>query len=182
MYDNIEDAIAHPHKYSINGKNYLLVEFPNQSISHQMNEIFFQLSLAGLTSIITHPERNSVLTRNPERMAEWIRSGCYVQITAGSLQGRFGKTAQQISEALLKKNWVHFIATDAHNVTFRPPRLREAFDLVANQYGEETARRLCVDNPKAAFYGEPMPPQPEPAGLYSDEKRSSSFLGKIFSR
>ena len=181
MYDNIEDAVAHPEKYSINGKNYLLVEFPNQSISHHMTEIFFQLSLAGLTSIITHPERNPVLVRTPERLAEWIRAGCYVQVTAASLTGRFGKTAQQVSHRMLSQNWVHFVATDAHDLASRPPKLREAYDLIAGKYGAETAQRLCVDNPRAAFYGEPMPPQPEPEGIYSESRKASvGFFSRIF--
>lgn len=183
MYDNIQDAIAHPTKYSINGKNYLLVEFPEQSIVHNMTEIFFQLGLAGLTSIITHPERNPILVRDPKRLAEWIRAGCYVQITAASLTGRFGKMAQQLSHKLLSQNWVHFLATDAHNVTSRPPKLREAYDLVAQQYGRETAERLCVANPHAAFFGEAMPPQPEPEGLYGDApKKSLSFFNRILGR
>jgi protein-tyrosine phosphatase len=183
MYDNIEDAIAHPPKFSINGKGYLLVEFPNHAISRNMTETFFRLNLAGLTSIITHPERNPVLVRHPERLAEWIRSGCYVQITAASLTGRFGKTAQELSYGLLDRNWVHFIATDAHDVTSRPPKLREAYELIAKKYGEETAERLCVENPRAAFYGDPMPHQPEPEGVYPEEgQRSSGFFGKIFGR
>jgi protein-tyrosine phosphatase len=182
MYDNIEDAIVHPAKYSINGGHYLLVEFPNQSISRNMTDIFFRLGLAGLTSIITHPERNPVLAQQPERLAEWIRAGCYVQITAASLTGRFGRTAQQISHILLGRNWVHFIATDAHDVDSRPPKLREAYDLVSEKYGQETAQRLCLENPHAAFYGGVMPPQPEPEDLYPDEapKRSPGLLSRIF--
>lgn len=183
MYDNIEDATVHPSRYSINGKNYLLVEFPNHSISPSMTEIFFRLGLAGLTSIITHPERNPVVVRHPERLAEWIRNGCYVQITAASLDGRFGKTAQQVSHDLLRQNWVHFIATDAHDVTSRPPKLRKAYDTVAMRYGVETAERLCVTNPHAAFYGEPMPPQPEPEGLYpEDTQKAPGLLSRLFGR
>ena len=40
-----------------------------------MKEIFFRLSMAGFTSIITHPERNPVLARHPEKMADWLRPG-----------------------------------------------------------------------------------------------------------
>src|SRR6201994_4664814 len=182
MYDNIEDAIAHPSKFSINGKNYLLVEFPDHSISPNMKDIFFRLGLAGLTSIITHPERNPILARHPEKMTEWLRSGCYIQITAASLTGRFGKVAQRVSHELLRRNWVHFLATDAHDLTSRPPMLRDAYLLVADKYGTETADRLCKHNPRAAYFGEPMPPQPEPEGLNPelDPKQSSRLLSKMF--
>jgi protein-tyrosine phosphatase len=182
MFDNIEDAIANPAKFSINGKQYLLVEFPDHGISQNMKEIFFRLGMAGLTSIITHPERNPVLARYPERMADWLRAGCLIQITAASLTGRFGKIAQRVSHELLRRNWVNFIATDAHDLTSRPPMLRDAYELVADKYGVETADRLCLHNPHAAFFGENMPPQPEPDGLHSelDPKHSSGLLNKMF--
>ncbi len=182
MFDNIEDAVANPAKYSINGKNYLLVEFPDHSISQNMKEIFFRLTMAGLTSIITHPERNPVLARHPEKMADWLRAGCYIQITAASLTGRFGKIAQRVSHELLRRNWVNFIATDAHDLTSRPPMLRDAYKLVSEKYGVETADRLCLHNPRAAYFGEAMPPQPEPEGLHPelDPKQSSGLLSKMF--
>src|ERR1700735_3424958 len=182
MFDNIEDAIANPAKYSINGKQYLLVEFPEHAISQNMKEIFFRLSMAGLVSIITHPERNPLLARHPERMADWLRAGCLIQITAASLTGRFGKIAQRVSHELLRRNWVNFIATDAHDLTSRPPMLRDAYELVADKYGAETAERLCVLNPRAAFFGEPMPSQPEPEGLHPElePKPSSGLIGKMF--
>ncbi|HTZ57155.1 MAG TPA: CpsB/CapC family capsule biosynthesis tyrosine phosphatase [Acidobacteriaceae bacterium] len=182
MYDNIEDAIANPSKYSINGKQYLLVEFPEHSISPNMREIFFRLGMAGLTSIITHPERNPVLARHPEKMTDWLRSGCYIQITAASLTGRFGKVAQKVAHELLRRNWVHFIATDAHDLTSRPPMLRDTYQLVAEKYGVETADRLCKDNPRAAYYGENLPPQPEMEGIHpeAEAKQSSGLLNKMF--
>jgi protein-tyrosine phosphatase len=182
MFDNIEDAIANPAKYSINGKQYLLVEFPEHAISQNMKEIFFRLSMAGLTSIITHPERNPLLARHPERMAEWLRAGCYIQITAASLTGRFGKAAQKVSHELLRRNWVNFIATDAHDLTSRPPMLREAYKLVADKYGVETAARLCLHNPRAVYNGEPLPPQPDPEGLNPEleTKSSPGLISKMF--
>src|ERR1700729_2551988 len=147
-----------------------------------IEEIFFRLGMAGLTSIITHPERNPLLARHPERMAEWLRAGCLVQITAASLTGRFGKVAQRVSHELLRRNWVNFIATDAHDLTSRPPMLRDAYQLVADKYGVETAERLCIHNPHAAYFGENLPPQPEPEGLHPelDPKHSSGLLNKMF--
>ena len=69
--------------------------------------------------IITHPERNPILQKDHLRMAEWMRSGCLVQITAGSLGSRWAGAPQSLGWELLEKNWVHFIATDAHNLEGR---------------------------------------------------------------
>jgi protein-tyrosine phosphatase len=187
MFDNIEDAQRHPTRYTINGHNYLLVEFPDSAISPNTAQTFYQLSLSGMTPIITHPERNLILARQPERMAEWLKAGALIQITASSLTGRFGPMAEQAAAWLLAHHWVHFLATDAHNTGSRPPLLRPAFDMVAEQYDLATAERLCITNPRAAFFGEALGPQPEPAAPHTGESRrrpagKSSFFGRLFGR
>lgn len=184
-YENITDALKNPAKYTINKTGYLLVEFPDFGIAQNMAETFYQLELAKLTPIITHPERNQTITHRPERLADWVRNGCLIQVTASSLTGRFGKTAESFALNLLKKNWVHFIASDAHNLTSRPPQLSTAYSFVAKHYGTETAQRLFVTNPRAAYQGEQWPEQPEPLGLYPDDEmnnRKPSFLSRLFSR
>ena len=163
MYDNIQDAHSHPTRYTINGHGYLLVEFADSSISPATQEILYPLSLSGMTPLITHPERNLKLGPQPARMWEWLRIGALVQVTASSLTGRFGPQAERAARWLLDHQWVHFLATDAHNLESRPPLLRPASDHVAERYGQETAERLCHNNPRAAFYGEPLGPQPQPA-------------------
>lgn len=181
-YENIQDAMAHRTRYTINGKNYLLVEFPDFGIPQNISQTFYEMMIAGITPILTHPERNPTLAVHPERMVEWIRMGCLVQVTAGSLLGNFGKNAQRMAEQLLRDRWVHLLATDAHNTTSRPPRLREAHDLLERTYGKECAERLCVTNPLAVFNGEALPEQPEPAGISEQDAPKRGLLARLFSR
>jgi protein-tyrosine phosphatase len=172
-YENIMEAKIDPAKFSINGLGYLLVEVPDYGLPRGLTDIFYQLQLAGLTPILTHPERNPTLQGDPERLAEWLRGGVLVQVTAGSVMGRMGKSAERMSHELLANRWVNFLATDAHNTTSRPPKMRDAFELVANKYGPEYAHLLCISNPLAAFLGKPLQPQPEPLNLYEDLKEKS---------
>lgn len=162
-YENLQDIRGNPAKYTINQKNYLLVEFADFSIPPSTDQTLHQLHLAGLSLIITHPERNPLIRSNPDKLYGWLRQGCYVQVTAQSLLGRFGASAKQALERWLDEDCVHFIASDAHNVTSRPLKLREAFDAVAQRKGEPVARALFQENPLAAFEGRPLPYVPEPA-------------------
>ncbi len=181
-YDNIQDALAHPHRYSLNGKNYLLVEFADFTIPQNISQTFYEMLLAGIIPVLTHPERNPILGKEPQRLAEWIRQGCLVQVTAGSVMGRFGKPAQRVAEQLLQDRWVHFLATDAHDIVHRPPLLREAYNAVARSYGADYAEHLCGINPRAAFYGESLPEQPQPVGIFEEAEPKRSLLSRIFSR
>lgn len=180
-YDNIENLQKDRSRFTINGKQYLLVEFPDFGIATNMAATFYEMTAAGVVPIITHPERNPTLQQDPGRMAEWIRLGCLVQVTASSLLGRFGQRAQAISRDLLKKNWVHVIASDAHSLERRAPAMSRAYAALQSEFGKPTADRLCIENPKAIFFGEPLAEQPEPRGIFEEFKPAKKgFFSRLF--
>ena len=174
-YDNLQDAKADPTRFSINGLGYLMVELPDYALPLQLNETFYELQLAGLIPVLTHPERNPTLQKDQSRLAEWMRGGLLVQVTGDSVTGKMGRTAERMAHDLLAKRWVHFLATDAHDTQRRPPRLSEARDLVAKRYGRDYAESLVTTNPTAAYHGKPLDPQEEPAGLYQAFKPKGWF-------
>ena len=169
MADNVLDAVAHPLRYSVDGKGYLLIEFPSLVMPPGMSEALFRLQSVGYKLIVTHPERYLVVLRQPELVSEWMRAGCLMQVTAGSLYGRFGKAEETFANQLLERNWIHFLASDAHGSVWRPPYLNQGYDYVAKRAGEETADRLCVTNPRAVVEGAEWPRQPEAKGLWENE-------------
>jgi len=181
-YENILAAKNDPAKYSINGLGHLLVELPDYGLAPSLTETFYEMQLAGLIPILTHPERNRTLQQDPSRMIPWLRGGLIVQVTADSVLGRMGRKAEQIAHQLLADRWVHILSTDAHGTHIRPPHIREAHALIAKKYGRAYADLICLDNPLAAFEGRPFGPQEEPANLYEDDKPKSSWLRRLFGR
>ncbi len=165
-----------PAQFCINQKNYLLVEFNEFSIPPTMDQALHQLQLAGLRPVVTHPERNGILRAKPERLLTWVRLGCYVQVTAGSLLGTFGTGAKSDSLAWIAQGLVHFVSSDAHNTTSRPLQLGPAFESVRSQFGEDTAQGLFVDNPLAAFEGRGLPYVPEVADERPTKRRKRFFF------
>jgi len=170
-YENIQDALAHPTKYALNGTEYVLIELPDYIIPPRLDDSIYELRLAGIVPVLTHPERNPALQKNTARLAEWLRTGMLVQITTSSVLGQMGSTAERMAHRLLADRWVHFLATDAHNLDQRPPKMRAAYDLVAKKYGAAYAERICVENPLAVFEGRPLPPQDEALRLYTERER-----------
>jgi protein-tyrosine phosphatase len=160
-YDNLQDLMVRPEYYTIEGRKYLLVELSDFSIPAQIDECFTNLSAHGITPVLTHPERNPILQRDPRRVLRWIGLGCAVQVTASAVTGFWGETAWRTAQWLLKQNAVHVLATDAHDTKRRVPNLSAAREEVAEVYGAEVAKALVEDNPRAIVQGTPLPYFPE---------------------
>jgi protein-tyrosine phosphatase len=193
-YENVQDALGSPQRYTINHNEYLLVELPDFGLPPTLEETFYSLRLAGMTPILTHPERNPSLQQDTTRLAAWMRDGLLTQVTANSVTGHMGKKAERLAHRLLADRWVHFISTDAHNTSSRPPKMAEACELIARRYGSPYAQRLCTENPQAVFDGRPLPPQEQPLRLFDhpgsedeedddfDDEKPRGFLGRLFRR
>jgi protein-tyrosine phosphatase len=165
--ENLEALRADAPRFCINQQNYLLVEFSEYSIPPTMNHTLHDLQLMGLRPVITHPERNAILQAQPGRLAAWVQIGCFAQVTAGALTGGFGPKSREDALRWIGEGLVHFVASDAHNTSWRPLRLKAAYDVVVERFGEEKAQALFVDNPLAAFEGRELPHVPE---VVLDEK------------
>jgi protein-tyrosine phosphatase len=161
-YDNLQDVLANPARYAIEGSHYMLVELSNYSVPQQTTDCFTQLGDRGITAVITHPERNPILRETPQRVVEWAEQGCVIQVTASALTGFWGDRVRRAAHWLLEHDAVHVLATDAHDTEKRVPVLSTARDAVAEICGDEVAEALVEANPRAVIQSQPLPYFPRP--------------------
>lgn len=147
---------------TLNGtRRYILVEFPLGDIPKQYERELAALARFGLTPVIAHPERNALVIGKPALAGKMVEAGGILQMNAGSLTGLFGSTVRKVAQNLLKKGWVHVIASDAHDPVKRGPDLRKAVAEAAEIIGAAAAGRLVADNPRLLLEGKTLPGCPD---------------------
>ena len=144
----------------------------------------FDFVAAGYVPVLTHPERLTWIRQHYAVFVALVKSGVWMQVTAGSLTGRFGKDARYFGEKMLDEGLVHLLATDAHGVRHRAPLLAEGREAAAKRVGAEEAQRLVVDRPQAILDNRrPVEVTAVPALLEGGMKpRRRGFLGRLLGR
>jgi protein-tyrosine phosphatase len=166
---------------TIHGSRYALFEPPHTVMPKRMDELLFNIQVAGYVPILTHPERLKWIEQNYDTIVELANKGVWMQITAGSLTGRFGKRTQYWAQRMLAEGHVSILATDAHNTGSRPPLLAEARDLAAAELGVDEATHLVVTRPECVL--DDAEPDSVPLRLVSHPVKAqgaTSFLRRLF--
>lgn len=172
---------------TLHNSRYFLFEPPHHISPPGMNELIHDVLASGYIPVITHPERLTYINKDYDRFAQAARQGAWIQLTAGSLTGRFGKEVQKTSERFIKDGLTHLLATDAHNLSRRPPILSEARAAAAALLGEEEAARLVLGRPasilkNAAPDSLPAPPGLLPGAQLKAKSKSKSWLKKLLGK
>lgn len=146
-YENIESLRQYPQHYTIGNSRFVLTELSDFGIPDHIKQYLFQIHCLGLTTVITHPERNGIFAQYPDLAAELVDMGCLLQITGSSLLGTWGRGARKLAERYLAEGLVSVIASDAHDAKRRTPTLSKARNAAANIVGSEAASQLVEANP-----------------------------------
>jgi protein-tyrosine phosphatase len=158
-----------------NGRT-VLFELSMSQYPFDLENVVYQMRLAGLQVLLAHPERIRYFQDDVRRYAALVAQGAFGQITTGSVLGLFGEDVETFSEELVRKRLVHVVASDAHNVRGRPPVLTRALTRLGRWVGDDLARRMATEFPQAFLHGKD-PDVPPPA---YDPPRRASFLRRFF--
>ncbi len=131
------------------GGRYICLELPDQIMNRAVIGVINRLQRMELTPIISHPERNPAIQHNLKGLTEFVAAGALTQITAGSLTGAFGKAAFRCCRSILDADLAHFMASDAHSVRHRSPRLSDGYEKLLSLGEEVRAQRMLSEAPKA---------------------------------
>lgn len=166
---------------TINRSRYLLLEPPHHVLPPRMEDHVFGLQTAGYVPIITHPERLSWIENHYPLIRRLVYSGNLMQLTAGSLMGRFGRRPRYWAERMLDDGLCHLLATDAHNSKQRAPQMSDAREFVARRLGAEEATNLVLRRPQAILENANPVELPPPAGAPLPAPTTSTW-GSLFKR
>lgn len=137
----------------LNGYRIMLLEFPHSQITAGAEKLVERLLKQGIRPLIAHPERNQDVIHDLSKIEPFVEMGCFLQITAGSLVGLFGRGPQRRALELLEFDVFKVLASDAHNLTGRRPALREGMEAAARVIGEQAAHDLAHQNPRMILRG-----------------------------
>ena len=102
---------------TVNDSRYLLLEPPHHVVPPRLEDLIFGLQAAGYVPILTHPERLSWIEGHYDLIRRLVSSSVLMQITAGSVMGRFGRRPHYWAERMLDEvgGDVHIRARDDGN-------------------------------------------------------------------
>jgi protein-tyrosine phosphatase len=166
---------------TLHDSRYVLVEPPHNVLPARLDDLFFNIIAAGFVPILTHPERLKWIERDYAFIVNAFKSGVWMQITAGSLTGKFSKRPQYWAQRMLSEGIVHIIASDAHNIRSRPPVMSEAFEMAKTELGLDEATHLVVTRPTSVLENAPPGATPKIGAQQPRQaKTSGGFLRRLF--
>ena len=134
----------------------ILLELPKSVIPAGTEHILQNILYLGITPIIAHPERNSVLRGDSDRLSKWLKLGCKTQLTAQSCSGDFGSALQKICRRWVEEGWVHLVASDAHRSYGRSPNMQTGISKITQWVGQEKTDVIVKHNPQHLLAGQPL--------------------------
>lgn len=149
MVSELEEGFCKP----LSKTKFVLVEFFENTDRYEILRGLNSISSSGYTPILAHAERYESLRNDDPLIDKIAESGTLIQLNAGAVTGKRGIGIHLYCKKLLKKNIVSLIASDAHDVKFRPPILSDCYKTITRICGTEVADKIMLSNPRKILSG-----------------------------
>ena len=142
----LPDLIEKGKLLKLANSKYMLIELPINSKVNYLDYIIYYLETVGIKLILAHPERYRIVQEKPELIEEWVKKGCLIQCNFGSILGMYGSTCKKMMKHLLKKDLVHFVASDCHNQGGIYLKVPKAVKKIEKLIGKEKTYKITTLN------------------------------------
>ncbi len=129
-YSDAMEAVNSHKAMTMAGSQYILMEYSVDESFEIICSSVYEAVTNGYAPILAHIERYICLADRPDRVEQLIASGAFMQVNAGSVAGKSGRTIQKFVKKLLKKKMIHFVSSDAHSDRSRAPVFSEAVHIL----------------------------------------------------
>lgn len=161
---------------------YVLLDTPLTSMPLGLDDLIFRLQSKGITPILAHPERSRPIQEDVRILEPLVHQGLLLQVNSSCLVGRHGETAKELASELLRLNWVHFIASDAHSPTHRRPTMNAATAVCSGLVGSKYTLDLVRENGLKVLNGEEVLSQPDIYTVKPKPRLFSRIFGVLTSK
>lgn len=118
----------------IEGSKLLLLEMPMSSWTEYMIRELIEMSgRSSIKIVLAHMERYLAL-QTQDAWNRILECGILMQANASFFTSFY---TRRKALTLLKEDNIHFIGSDCHNVTLRPPRIGQAFEIIRKKLGDD---------------------------------------------
>ena len=141
LYDDLLFQYSSLDHICIYNTKYLLLELPYQD---QWSDYDFEgierlINLYHIIPIIAHIERYHFLWKNKKHIKRFMNLGCVMQINAKTI---IDKKKRKTALHYIEKGFIDVIGSDSHNMSKRPPNLKDAFVIIEKEIGKSYCDRL----------------------------------------
>jgi len=93
----------------------ILIEMSYMFRSRNLEQVIFELNMAGLSPILAHPERYLYMSGSLKDFDKIQDMGCRFQMNFASLTGKYGPDSIKIMCHLLEHDMYSFVSSDLHS-------------------------------------------------------------------
>ncbi len=160
MIDVPEPELDDP-RLRMAGTSFVLIEWPRLQVPPGTTRVLEWIVDQGYRPIIAHPERYADVPDNPGILSRWKSVGALLQVNYGSLSGRYGTAAEELSFRILEWGMADYLSSDFHGRSGLRIYRQEAWDALAERDNGAVLDTLCRINPSRLIDGlDPLPAPP----------------------
>jgi protein-tyrosine phosphatase len=141
-------------KLALAGEKHLLISLPSVEMPVEVEDVWKALARTGFSVLLAHPECNTVLRREPTRLARWVAEGLKLQVDAASVIGTHGREVRRFAlECLRQYEGRIVVASNTRQGADQTSSLGKVLEELTDRVGARQAKGFIRETP-AAFIGD----------------------------